>query len=254
MEKKRKIISNLLALTLVCATVFSTNINTVSAATSADVYSPTATDEVYTIFDAYVSAELITEDTISFTVSNEGFATIKEWSISFEADYDIVASDGVNVLDNSDVKTIAPVDAVSLAAGDVYEFVLTVTDNTTIDTDVEYRVYGIFDEASLNQCDEEYIDSLLTSSDFVEYDCKTGEERLVTVDPEKVAALDETSSQTSSATGLVNKIKPSVADVQAIIGTDNRTRVTSVTTNPYYKIGFLYITDAKGKTHRGTVF
>lgn len=256
--KKRKIISSLLALTLVCTTVFSTNINIVSAtanaATNADIYAPTATDEVYTIFDAYVSAELSAEDTICFTVSNEGFATIKDWSISFEADYDIVASDGVKILDNSEVKTIAPVDAVSLAAGDVYEFELTVEDNTTIDTDVEYRVYGVFDEASLNQCDEEYVDSLLTSSDFVEYDCKTGEERLVTVNPDDVEALDETSSQASSVAGLVNKTEPGVADTQSIIGTDNRTRVTAVKTDPYYRIGFLYITDASGGNYVGTGF
>lgn len=252
--RKRKIISSLLALTLVCTTVFSTNINTVSAATDADIYAPTATDEVYTIFDANVSANLSAEDTISFIISNEGFATIKEWSISYEADYDIVASDGVKVLDNSDVKTIAPVDAVSLAAGDVYEFELTVEDNTTIDTDAEYRVYGVFDEASLNQCDEEYVDSLLTSSDFVEYDCKTGEERLVTVNPDDVEALDETSSQASSVAGLVNKTEPGIADTQSIIGTDNRTRVTAVKTDPYYRIGFLYITDADGDNHLGTGF
>ena len=70
-------------------------------ATSTDIYAPTATNEVYTIIDAVVSAERSAEDTISFTLSNEGFATIKEWSISFEADYNIVASERVEVLDNS---------------------------------------------------------------------------------------------------------------------------------------------------------
>ena len=252
--KRKKLISSLLVLALVCTMVFSMNISTVSAATHADIYTPTATDEVYTILDAYVSANLSAEDIISFTVSNEGFATIKEWPISFEADYDIVASDGVKVLNNSDVKTVAPVDAVSLAAGDVYEFELTVEDDTTIDTDVEYRVYGVFDETSLNQCDEEYVDSLLTSSDFVEYDCKTGEERLVTVNPDDVEALDETSSQASSVAGLVNKTALGIADTQSVIGTDNRTRVTAVKTDPYYRIGFLYITAANGNNYAGTGF
>lgn len=231
-----------------------------SVATSADIYAPTATDEVYTISDVYVSAQLSTEDTISFAVSNEGFATIKEWSISFEAEYDIIASDGVEVLDNSDVKTIAPKDAVSLKAGDVYKFTLTVEDDTVLDTNVEYRVYGVFDEASINQCDEEYLDSLLTSSDFVEYDCKTGEERLVTVDPEDVEVLDAFSSQASkrkttySVVEPIYEIEAGDAEIKSVIGKDNRKRVTAVKTDPYYKIGFLYITDASGGTHIGTGF
>ncbi len=225
-----------------------------NAVTSADIYAPTATDEVYTIFDTCVSAELSAEDTISFVVSNEGFATIKDWSISFEADYDIVASDGVKVLDNSDVKTIVPVSAVSLAAGDVYKFELTIAADTAFNTNAEYRVYGMFDEASLNQCDEKYVDSLLTSSDFIEYDYKTGEEKLVTVDLEDVEALDKVSSQASLVVGEEYETGSDIADPQAIIGSDNRTRVYSIKADPYYRIGFLYITDASGGTHIGTGF
>ncbi len=225
-----------------------------NVATSADIYAPTATDEVYTIFDAVVSAKRSAEDTISFVVSNEGFATIKEWSINFEADYNIVASDGIEVLDNSDVKTIVPMSTVSLAAGDVYEFELTVASDTEIDTNVEYRVYGVYDEASLSQCDEEYIDSLLTSSDFVEYDCKTGEERLATVDREDVEGLDNVSSQASSVTGSVYETGLGGVDTYAIIGSDNRKRVTAVKKDPYYRIAFLYIIDAKGNAYAGTGF
>ncbi len=145
-------------------------------------------------------------------------------------------------------------DAVSLAAGDVYEFVITVASGTEINTNVEYRVYGIFDEVSLNQCDEKYVNSLLASSDFVEYDCKTGEERLMTVDPEDVEKLDEVSSQANTVAEPVYEAESSVADTRSIIGADNRKRVVFVKSNPYYRIGFLYITDADGKDHVGTGF
>lgn len=222
-------------------------------ATSTDIYAPTATNEVYTIIDAVVSAERSAEDTISFTLSNEGFATIKEWSISFEADYNIVASERVEVLDNSNVKTIVPMNTVSLAAGDFYEFELTVATDTEIDTNVEYRVYGVYDD-SLSQCDEEYIDSLLTSSDFVEYDCKTGEEKLATVDLEDVGELDSVSSHASSVVGEVYETGFGGVDTYAIIGSDNRKRVTSVKKDPYYKIAYLYIIDANGNPYAGTGF
>lgn len=234
--------------------VFFSNVNTVNAATNNDLYIPTATDDVYTIFDVNVSVEHGVDNILNFTVVNNGFATIKDWSISFEADYNIVSSDEVEILDNSDVKTIAPKDVVFLSAGDTFEFEITTENDTNIDTDVEYRVYGIFDETSLNQCDEEYIDSLLISSDFVEYDCKTGETKLMTVDPDDIELLDEAVSQSKSVANISNKIKPNGIDMQSIIGFDNRTRVTAVTTGPYYKIGFLYITAADDKTYVGTGF
>ena len=250
----KKIKLSLLGFVIATTMVFSMDIYMVSAESDTNLCGLETTDEVYTIFDVYVSSSFITENTIIFTVVNEGFATIKDWSISFEANYDIVSSEDAEILDNSNVKTIAPANAISLAAGETYEFELTVDGNIEIDTDTEYRVYGVFDEDSLKQCDEEYVDSLLTTADFVEYDCQTGEEHLVKVNPDDVELLDAMSSEANISTESENDSNIDTFDTRSVIGTDNRTRVTAVKTNPYYRIGFLYITDASGNHKIGTGF
>ncbi|MCR5640277.1 MAG: trypsin-like serine protease [Lachnospiraceae bacterium] len=225
-------------------------------AVSADVHAPVMEDEVYTITDATVVAEQTEENRLNVTVTNEGFATIKEWSISYEAAYDIIGAEGVEVLDNSDVKTLAPTQAVSLEAGESYEFCLSIAGTAEVTS--PYRVSGVFDDQSLTSCDEAYVDALLTSSDFVEYDCETQEERLITVNPEDLASVDEATTRGYNGKGrsfLVGDTgKDDCANPNMIIGSDNRTRVTAVKSSPYYPIGFLYITDAKNNHYVGTGF
>lgn len=79
------------------------------------------------------------------------------------------------------------------------------------------------------------------------YDLTTGETSLVPMESDKLFRSDSTSNNTQG-------YNPSKANPYAIIGTDERTKVTTTTTHPYYAIAQLSVTYTDSTSATATGF
>ncbi|MCD8018116.1 MAG: hypothetical protein LUF92_00565 [Clostridiales bacterium] len=144
-----------------------------------DEEEPTNTAEVFEITDVAIKVDVVKKNgnkyTLQFTLYNEGFLPVYNWGISYEADYEIINSNEVEVVENTEVKSLASVnDEDAIEVADYKTFTITVFSNSFPGTELEYRLYGCFKDTDMESADEEYINSIYSAADFTTYDVSTG--------------------------------------------------------------------------------
>lgn len=209
-----------------------------------ELIDPTNDNEYMFLADVVVASELKDDSTIEITLTNSGVFAVTDWSVAYEAKYDVLAIENAEVISDREVIEFkSTIDNETLEPSESTSVTL-VVDGTYCD-DTIYRVYGL----------SEGIPEYYSVADFTTYDATTGKTTLDTFDIEDAKADITSSVYTESEDVDVKKtISENEIMPYSIIGSDGRTKVTSVNSNPYNRIACLIITWSDGTTSQGTGF
>lgn len=223
-------------------------------------------DEVSTgvtclLSDCVVEAQSVggseSENVLSFTLSNTGEMDVSDWSIVFEANYSILSSDDVMVFENAQIKHIdCQEDNGYISAGESVTFEIRIEGASISNIDNNYRVYGKY-IVDGRYDDVSYVERLNENVDVIKYEAETGEYTLnINNSAEIMRAYEEELSIEADDFYIdATDFGGNQAETYKIIGdSDTRTRVTNVTSSPYYAIAFLLVTNQNGTITSGTGF
>lgn len=226
--------------------------NTVAELQGAELLENTEEKEYSVLTDVIVVSELLNDNIVKITLTNVGEFVISEWTMVYEASYDIVTIENAELVMNSEVKELTAIDEnETLEVG--MSTVITMMIDGSYENNVNYRVYGI-GEGVLNP---------VAITDFITYDSITGETSLTTFDLEEIQVDNMGSAYTQGTTivretGITELLNAgnvvSVDMPPGIVGNDDRLPVSDVNVSPYCRIACLIIELEDGHTVSGTGF
>ena len=198
-------------------------------------------DDVYRLVSDVNVESTETEDGDSLiTVENTGEEDIENWTIAYEADYQVLGATNASVVSAEDVIELsADSEDETIAAGEQKDILLTI-DGQYQDTD-NARVYAL----ATDDTDAQVVDSISydPSSDSVEFD--------ITDVPADIRSSGKALDDIRASLGRGDIPD---ASVDAIIGSDGRSKVSNVTDKPYDRIACIIITLKDGSMAQGTAY
>lgn len=226
-------------------TDFEMNISSmIDNAEEVDLIDPTNDNEYMLLTNVEVSTELMDDNVVKITLTNRGSLDVTDWSVAYEAEYKVLSIENAEVVSDSEVVEFASsISNKTIKAGESTTVILAI-DGTYHDGTV-YRVYGL--------CDG--VPEYYSVADFTTYDLVTGKTTLETFNIEDAqadtAGLAYTKSEDANSEAVItdDEVSPNT-----IIGSDDRSKVTSVNSNPYNRIACLIITWSDGTKSQGTGF
>lgn len=209
-----------------------------------ELIDPTNDNEYMFLTDVHVSSELIDDSTVKITLTNSGAFGVTDWSVAYESEYDVLSIENAKIISDSEVVLFTANDTNDILKPGETTSVTLLIDGTYCDNTI-YRVYGISDG----------IPEYYSIADFTTYDATTGTTTLDTFDIEDAKADITGSAYTESTDGnSESTTSDNEISTCTIIGTDGRTKVTSVNSTPYSRIACLIITWSDGTKSQGTGF
>ena len=221
----------------------------------------------YLLSECVVTCEEIkdfnNECTLEFVIGNTGLYTVYDWSIVYEADFDIISANNIEVVMDDDVKQLKCTEYDNrIDGGSAKKFTLVISEGSNYEIPKYFRVYGAYLKETLN---DEIRKDLTISFDGISYDTATGKMVLMPYDKPYYSEhrlFEPDSDNSSSYNPIEDSIIPDSennflydATGYAIIGdTDSRTKVSNVTTNPYNHIALLLVRYSDDAVAYGTGF
>lgn len=212
--------------------------------TEVELIDPSNDNEYMLLMDTKVVSELLDDNTVKITLTNIGAFVMTDWTVAYEAAYDVLEIENAELVSGSEVVEFKSIDAnKTLNSGESTSITLTI--NGVYFDNTNYRVYGLCDGV------QEYY----SVADFISYDASTGKITLDTFDIEDAQA-DLTGSVYTKGTEMdfAGAQFDSGVSPNTVIGSDGRTLVTSVSDTPYNRIACLIITWSDGSKSQGTGF
>ena len=209
-----------------------------------DAEEPVSNEVFALVDDAEIHSEELDDGSVLLSFTNTGVENIDKWTIAYEADY--------KVLNASNAIVSSAEDVIELAADSTNETIFsgeTEEIELAIEGDFEepevYRVYAL----ATAQSDVEVADSITydSVSESVQFDIFDADTAASNVVKDRAVIGDDIKS-------LIGDVDTSRADLNTVIGKDERTKVTAVNSNPYNRIAIVFTTWSNGVVSQGTAF
>ena len=213
-------------------------------ATEVELIDPTNDKEYMFLTDVIVTSELLDDNTVKITLTNAGAFVVTDWTVAYESVYNVLEIENAEIVSNNEVVEFKSIDTNKDLNPDESTSVILTIDGTYSD-DTNYRVYGL--------CDG--IQEIYSVADFTTYDASTGKITLDTFDIDDAQADIAGSVYTRGVEADFEELPfDSGVNPNTVIGSDGRTLVTSVNSNPYNRIACLIIKWTDGTVSQGTGF
>ena len=192
-------------------------------------------------------------DTLIFTLENEGDLDVSHWSIVFEANYTILSTNDVSIIENGTVKYIDCLENNAyIGCGESVSFALNIVCEDEYSVNTNYRVYGCYDTNTSNVSVEGVRN--VECIDVLSYHAATGEYEL---DINETKEIDQMQPDGVESEFWVNEqpLFETQAGIYSVIGnSDSRVKVSSVKSRPYSSIVYLYVIFPDGAIGQATGF
>ncbi len=230
-----------------CILADETKESTYSADVERDISEPTNDDSYIITKDITIVESYIENDTVKLHVINSSGQSFSDWAIIYQGTYKVLSvSNGILTSDEEVIIIKCDKKNYSIKSGESCTITLQISGFYS--PTEEFRVYCLGEDETERQM----------IGDTINYNTITGEKTLdifeISEDyDEKIKKIEaHNQKQETIMQSLIEGNAPLQPNV--IIGTDDRTRVTSVNNDPYKRIALLIIKWSDGSKSRGTGF